>query len=436
MAANNTIGENTNPVLDEVVVNLNNFIDNINCLSETFNFSVGMLRLQLQVADKKLNDLVSQYTVNDEKGNQQIDIPGDKIKEYNKLEKRKRRAEKAISLIPPTYIVSLVSLFDSFLAGIVRCIYNMKQDLLLESNKNFTYRDLVCFETIKEAKKSVIDDTIDKLFRDSHTQQIEWIEKAIDVKTLKLFSGWGAFIELTERRNLFVHSDGVVSSQYLNECKKNKYDVSNLEIGSRLSVDSAYFRGSYNLLYEMAIMLTQILINKLYIGKFTQDTGVRDKILIGNVYELICDKHYDIAIFVSMFVRDEKIFKRNHKDRTYIELNLAQAYKWAGKNDECLSVLQNLDTSAMSYDLLIPKMVLEDKYDEVYSLMKRLGATSEILTKEAYREWPIFRELRKQDKFKEIFQEVFDEPLCVSNVASMVEESFLTEGEIAYGVVE
>lgn len=436
MAANDVNGEGTNPVLDEVVGNLNNFIENINCLSETFGFSTGMLRLQLQSADHKFSEFIGPYSTHDDKGNLQIDIPSDKIKEYKKLEKKKCRAGKALSLIPPTYIVSIVSLFDSFLAGVVRCVYNMKQDLLLESNKSFTYRDLVDFETIKEAKKSVIDDTVDKLFRDSHTQQIEWLEKAIDVKTLKHFSGWGAFIELTERRNLFVHSDGIVSSQYLGECKKNHFDTGSLEVGSRLSVDAAYFCNSYNLLYEMAIMLTQILINKLYLGSYTKDTGVRDKILIGNVFELICDKHYEIAINVSNFVRDEKIFKRNNKDRTYIELNLAQAYKWNGNNDKCLSVLQELDTSAMSQDLQIPKKVLEEKFDDVYVMMERLGAKSEILTKEAYREWPIFKDIRKQDKFNETFQKIFDEPLWVPSVSAVVEENFASDSEITFGVVE
>ena len=59
-------------------------------------------------------------------------------------------------------------------------------------------------------KKIVVDDTIETLFRDSHTKHFEWIESSLDIKSLKKFEQWPNFIELTERRNLFVHSDGIV----------------------------------------------------------------------------------------------------------------------------------------------------------------------------------------------------------------------------------
>lgn len=238
------------------------------------------------------------------------------------------------------------------------------------------------------------------------------------MNTLKKFAGWGDFIELTERRNLFVHADGIVSGQYIEECRKNDYQLENINIGRKLKADNEYFQKSFRLLYEMAIMLTQILINKLYLGKekFSTDTSVRDNIFINNVYELICEEHYDIAINVSKFAIDNA-FKRNNKDRTFIELNLAQAYKWSGKEKECKAVLQELDTSAMNIDLQIPKKVLEEEYDEVYSMMKDLGKGSKILTKEAYREWPIFMEIRKQKEFEDTFELVFGEKLVMQKSA-------------------
>lgn len=432
----NTVNDDMNPILEEVVSNLNNFIENINCLRETYDFNKGMLNQQLLSATKSYETFIAPFSSSDENGNFQLDVPTEKIKEYKKLCKRKFRAKKAFQLIPPSYIVTLVSLYDTFLAGFVRCIYSLKESLILESNISFSFRDIAEYGSIKEVKKNVIDNTIDKLFRDSHTEQIDWIEKAIDVKTLKQFSGWASFVELTERRNLFVHSDGMVSSQYLKECKKCNYNTDGVEVGSKLLADDSYFEDSYKLLYEMSVMMTQILLNKLYIGVYTNDTGVRDKILIGNIYELISEKLYDVAINVSMFARDGKSFKRNNKDRTYIELNLAQAYKWSGQNDKCLAVLRDLDTSAMNLDLQIPKKVLEEKYDEVYTMMQSLGSGSDILTKEAYREWPIFKEIRKQEKFKNVFELVFSEKLLLQNVPTSMESSIKCKDEISSGEVE
>lgn len=432
----NTVNEDMNPILEEVVGNLDSFIENINCLRETYDFSKGMLNQQLLSASKNYESFIAPFNSSEENGKILLDVPLEKIKEFKKLFKRKCRAEKAFQLIPPSYIVTLVSLYDTFLAGYVRCIYSLKESLILESNISFSFRDIAEYGSIKEVKKNVIDNTIDKLFRDSHTEQIDWIEKAIDVKTLKQFAGWSSFVELTERRNLFVHSDGMVSSQYLKECKKCNYDTGGIEVGSKLLADDSYFENSYKLLYEMSVMMTQILLNKLYIGVYTNDTGVRDKILIGNVYELISEKLYDVAIAVSMFARDGKNFKHNNKDRTYIELNLAQAYKWSGQNDKCLAILRDLDTSAMNIDLKIPKKVLEEKYDEVYTMMQSLGACSDILTKEAYREWPIFKEIRNQEKFKDVFEIIFSEHLLLQNTSASVESSLGCKDEISSGEVE
>lgn len=114
---------------------------------------------------------------------------------------------------------------------------------------------------------------------------------------------------------------------------------------------------------------------------------------------------------------------------------MAQAYKWSGQNEKCLSVLRMLDTSAMNLDLQIPKFVLEDKYDEVCSMMKTLGSRSDILTKEAYREWPIFKEIRKQDKFKEAFEFIFEEQLLLPNVATSVETALACTDEISTGEI-
>lgn len=419
MANQINIAEN-NPLIQEISDNLNMFIENLNCLRETFGYSEGMLNLQKQKAEKSYIDFIAPYKTETENGLISLDIPNEKFRNFKKIDRKKKMAERATLLIPPTYIVSAVSMFDSFLAGLIRCIYTLKSELLLESNMSFLYRELVNYDSIKEVKKKIVETTIENLLRDSHTAQIVWMEKSIDVKTLRNFSGWPDYIELTERRNLFVHSEGIVSSQYIDECKKCGYKVDDISIGSRLLADKKYFNKSYNLLYEMAIMLTQILINKLYIGE-SDDTNERDKILITCVFDLIVDKQYEIAINVSNFVYNNKHFKHNQKDRTFIELNLAQAYKWSGEHAKCKKLLDSMDDSIMINDLKIPKLTLEGNFDAVYPLMISVGDSSEILNKESYRDWPIFKEIRAEKKFADTFKKIFNEELINTTMTTKVE---------------
>ena len=138
----NTVNEDMNPILEEVVGNLDSFIENINCLRETYDFSKGMLNQQLLSASKNYESFIAPFNSSEENGKILLDVPLEKIKEFKKLFKKKCRAEKAFQLIPPSYIVTLVSLYDTFLAGYVRCIYSLKESLILESNISFSFRDI------------------------------------------------------------------------------------------------------------------------------------------------------------------------------------------------------------------------------------------------------------------------------------------------------
>ena len=91
-----------NQFIQEISDNLNLFIENINCLRETFGYSEGMLNQQKQNADKTYADFIAPYK--NESGNGSLAIPNEKLRTFKKIEKKKNRAEKAFLLIPPMYL--------------------------------------------------------------------------------------------------------------------------------------------------------------------------------------------------------------------------------------------------------------------------------------------------------------------------------------------
>lgn len=411
-----------NPFLQEVIDNLDVFIENLNCLHDTYGYSEGTLNQQKSNAEKKYKEFLDAHLQQVPEDPNAYEVPSQYFREFNKLIKRKSRAEQAFLLIPPTYIVSLVSIYDTFFAGLVKCVYKLCPQKLNESGKTFCYKDLQEFQYIKDIKDKIISGTIEDLLRDSHIAQITWLEKAYNVKTLKSFEGWPQFVELTERRNLFVHADGIVSSQYINVCQAHNALDKRIVEGNKLTSDKDYFESSYKLLYAMGIMLTQMLLHQLYLNEYGKNnTSELDEVLITNVFDLICDGTYDVAIKISKFALDEH-FVHTGKDKSFIILNMAQSYKWNKDNEECLKILGNEDTTTWNNDLLIPKLTLEESYGEVYVKMRNNGKSSEVLTAQAYRDWPIFKELRKQPDFEIVFKEVFGENLYDSPIIKVVEE--------------
>lgn len=395
----------------DVVDNLDRFIESINCIKETYEFSEVTLRAHLNETTGKYNNFVKSYERKDVDGYTVIEVPDARYREFERLHKKKARAERAFDLVPPSYFVSLVSAYDSFFGGLIRCLYSISPEKLQEEDMHFCYRDLQQFDNITDVKKRIIDKRVETELRDSHVAQIDWLAKALKIDSLtSTFIGWSDFVEVTERRNLFVHANGTVSAQYIDNCKKHKaLDASILE-GNQLKVDKTYFDKAFKILYKTAIMLTQTLLRKKYCKNDDPDCISHiNKVLIGNVFELISDKHYDVAIDVSQMVLSNPKFKFNAFDKMYIVLNYAQAYKWSGNPVKCKEILDQEDWTAYTNELLIPKFTLEENYPEVYKRMRELGKNNQRITISSYREWPIFQLLRGQKEFETVFAEIFGE---------------------------
>ena len=368
---------NLESLLAGVVDNLENFVEAINCIKETYEYSEVTLRAHHGEAIDRYNVFVDSCEKSEEDGNEVLVIPIERVREFLFLGKKKDRAKRALELVPPSYFVSLVSAYDSFFAGLIKDYYRLCPEKFLESEMSFLYRDLQALENISDIKKRIVNKNVDSLLRDSHVAQLDWFAKAIGVSTLRSFDG--ALVE------------GIIE-------------------GNQLVITKDYFDKAYKTLYKVAVLLTQVLLRVKYVEKGGDGviTDV-DKVLIRTVYELIEEEMYDVAIAISEDILSNHKYKHNGFDRAYIILNCAQAYKWSGDNKKCLEILNKEDWSAFTNELLIPRYTLEENYVEVYKRMKELGPNNSRINISAYREWPIFKKLREQKEFESVFAEIFGE---------------------------
>ena len=144
------------------------------------------------------------------------------------------------------FVISLVSQYDSFLGRIMRFIFAVRPDLLNVLEKPLKYSDLVQFADINAAKEYVIEKEVETVIRKSHTEQFAWLTEKLKAPFNKGLQSWPTFVEVTERRNLFVHCDGRVSSQYLQICADHKCAIEpGLSVGDRLEASHNYFENAY-----------------------------------------------------------------------------------------------------------------------------------------------------------------------------------------------
>jgi hypothetical protein len=102
--------------------------------------------------------------------------------------------------------------------------------------------------------------------------------------------------------------------------------------------------------------------------------------------------------------------------------------KWLGNEDRCRAILDKEDWSASADRFQLAAAVLSDEFSNAAAAMRRIGPDGPV-KKGDYRDWPLFREARKNHEFAKAFEEVFGEPLRVPRVSKEPEAQVEERGD-------
>jgi hypothetical protein len=285
-------------------------------------------------------------------------------------------------------------------------LYRLKPDILNASEKNISYTRLIEFKNIEDAKQYIIEKEVEELLRKSHVEQFDWLQNKFDIKLKEGLSIWPTFVELTQRRNLFAHCDGIVSQQYLDVCKVNRVKLDKCRPGNRLSVSPTYFDEAFRCLFEVGVKLSHVLWRKLRPDQIEE----ADKHLGSDIiYHLLCLEQYDLAKISSDFaINVLKKYSDDSRRRIYI-INAAIAYKFSGDNLVAKQILDKEDWSASDNVFKLCVAILKDEFKIAPDLMKKIGTNNVWLDKQSYVDWPVFKEFRSSGYFLKAYKEVFGE---------------------------
>ena len=333
-------------------------------------------------------------------------VPANRQAEFFK----KRYAFKALSVasgkLPRSFLLMMVAQFDWLTGQMIRHLFGLVPEKLNESEKQLTYSELVGFNSIERARHHIVEKEVEGVLRKSHKDQFKWLEKHFNMPLRKDLETWPTFIEVTQRRHLFAHCDGVVSEQYIDTCRVNGIPDKELpEVGKLLSVDRDYFQKAHDCLVEIGVKLVQVLWRK----HEPNALSIADHVLNFVAFEQIVDERYDLALAILKFAIDGLPKLSSEEARITLLLNLAQVHKWSGDNTKCTEVLSQVDWSAMKEKYRLGEAVLREDYTAAAELMQRVALTKDI-DKQCYTDWPIFQKFRKTQLFQKSFEEIYGHP--------------------------
>lgn len=382
---------------------INKYIDLLNSQMETFPIIMNTLVARLQASTKKMKKFMDTNNIKqtEEGDNITISVPVELNKEFVKHNTAISQAISAIQLIPQNIVVAFVSIYDAYLSDLIEGIYTICPDLLRTCEREYSFSEILRFDSIEAIKRHIIEKEVETVLRESHTKQFEWLSKKVGVSLTEDLPNFNAFIEITERRNLFVHTNGKVSRQYLSivsDSTKND----NLKIGDILTASPDYVVHCYHILFEIGVKLGQVIWRKLDEKNSLEQA---DCLLMDIVYDLLKSKKYDLAIILSEF-STKKYVKSFNQSHDYVKcINKALGYYLVGDSDKCKSIINNVDWSATELKYKLAIKVLVEDFVEACAIMKEIGANDYM--KEAYREWPLFTKFRDENSFKETYKGIY-----------------------------
>lgn len=313
--------------------------------------------------------------------------------------------------------MNLFSILDAFSGELLETLYRLKPELYRTLNKAVSFDIIMAAENIDVIKKKILDDEIESFRRESYVAQFENLERRFKLGTLTNFSYWKAFVEYTQKRNVLMHCDGIVSEQYIQVCKKAGIKDKQLpKVGERLKLESVDVLVASHIIGQTGIMLAYTLWNKL----FPKDRESLDQNLHNLCFEFLMEESWlhgaDVGEFIenSLPPNDAATAKMNI-------INLAIAYKATKKSDRLNETLSKVDWSLLSLDFRLAESVLLDQYDKAATYMKKIGAEGDYIRRGSYHEWPLFREFRNSEEFLDAYKFVYQEAF-VSNQAIEMNE--------------
>ncbi|MHA6730168.1 hypothetical protein [Devosia sp. A369] len=126
-------------------------------------------------------------------------------------------------------------------------------------------------------------------------------------------------------------------------------------------------------------------------------------------------------------------FKKHSTDqaRRMMVVNLANAVRLGGNKERAKMILGKEDWSATGPDFQICVAAVREDLNELCRLLRAGGTTGPILA-EHYREWPVFRGIRRETDFANAFLDIFGEPILKDDKPKALPEPMdepITDGE-------
>jgi len=355
---------------------------------------------------------------------------------FKSLGKSVMETKQILEKLPNVCLSALVTEYDLLIASLYRTLVEYKPEVLKSSKKAPTFEELLSETDMDGVRRLAVEHEIDEFGRKKRLEQIDKLAELTKLTPRNYLPELPAFVEVIERRHLFVHTNGVVNNEYLNNCKAVQAKIDGCQLGTVLKVDKNYLDHAARTIFIIGLVMVYLVWRKV-----TEKTGggEADSELNEIAYQFIDNEKYDVAIRILRFgCRDIKSHSTDMVRRMMV-INLCNALRLSGQKEEAIKELDKEDWSSSAIEFRLATQVISEDYSAAAKTMLQIGPENASVRRQAYHLWPLFRGFRITEDFKEAYKTIFGEayvhrlPKEADNLDKMLEQ-YYSELKVAFEI--
>ncbi|AKC82260.1 hypothetical protein IMCC26134_04815 [Verrucomicrobia bacterium IMCC26134] len=387
------------------VTSFSRFGTDLDCLRELYAEVLPILSKNDTERREKADELFERYSKTDPEN------PEKKIAEFPKEEHKVfietiQKIARASILFRRNSLVSVIARYEEFLAEQIRHTLFLHPEKFTSSEKSIPYKEICSLAEGVTPIDLIISREVDEVMRSSSEEQLRYLDKEFKLGLFDGYSEISICIEACERRNLCAHTGGIISKQYVDKCTAAKYKWKEGEapdLGSRIDIGEKYYNRAIDAFFILGIRITQGLLRRF----LPDEKEPADMHLINTGFSRLEQESHGLAerIFDFALSIPEKHTSGDATRKVFL-VNKCIALYYQDKKVEMEKLLSSYDWSAMHNKFVLAVNVLREKWSDAAELMNK----SDLSDKE-FSNWPLFREFRKTEEFKNQFLKIYGRPV-------------------------
>jgi hypothetical protein len=281
--------------------------------------------------------------------------------------------------------------------------YNLKKNTSTIDGKkiSISLEDLKKYISIEEAYDDLIYKEVESLLLELNFEELKtYFSTKLNISLELDLINWDLINEIRERRHIIIHNNSIVNNKYISR-SKNPFKY---KLNEEVEINHEYFLNALN-----EIKLAGVLLCLNCWGSWDKDntTEAIEEIVNISFYDLK-EAKYDFVNKICAYA-DKNIKARSDEEDDIIyriKFNHCIALKRLNKKDELTKKLTTIKTGALSPIFKIAHLTLKDKHKDAVDLIDKAKIADE-LTIEKYQDWPIFNDIRNDEKLHKKAMQAF-----------------------------